>query len=251
MGIYINNVNCSDEFIKLLIEVIGYPIIDENTIFDIFSKEYIKENIISLSLETYYNYFPIIKTFTMSSNTKINSPYENVLGILHYNFVQNSNTNSDFNLNTGNAFYTASLISQVVSGSNYGTPFNYNAGVYTQYQQRFLSDSMKNMNGGRQHSVRYYEQSKLFTSISKAQGKFNVTVGCYSNNVDDIENKNKTKFMDLCKAELGFRFAKNIKLIDSDLPLQIDADDLFEDSKDLKEKTIEWFEQNSMYMVMK
>ena len=57
--------------------------------------------------------------------------------------------------------------------------------------------------------------------------------------------------MDLCKAELGFRFAKNIKLIDSDLPLQIDADDLLEDSKDLKEKTIEWFEQNSMYMVMK
>lgn len=250
MATYLTDIKCSENILDNIIQVLGYPIVDKDTIFDILPKDYIINEIVGISMETYFQYFPIVKTFQMSSNSTIDSPIENVLGILHYNFVT-GNTNTDqIDLHTGNAFYTSSVTNQLISGSTYGTPFNYNGGTYTVYQQKFLSDSMKKMNGGRQYSVRFDFANKKFKSISKQSGNMNVVVGCYSNDTNDIEFKYKTKFLDLCKAELGMSFARKVLLMDADLPLQIDADTLNEDSKDLKDETIEWLERNSKFSVM-
>lgn len=249
MATYITDVTASDDFIELLLETLGYPIIEDEVLYNIFPKDFIKEKIIGLSMELFYTYFPIIKEFSMSSNTTIDSTIDNVLGIVHYTFVNGNISNTEM-YNQG-PWSLSNKVSLMSMGNTYGTPFNYNSYTYSTYQQKFYSDSMKNLNGGRKHSVIYDEKNNKFISQSKMNGTFNVEVGCYSNNVSDIPKHLLPKFTDLCRAEIGMKFARSVNLIDADLPLAINSDDLLEDSKDLKEETVEWFERNSKFTVMK
>lgn len=252
MATFVKDVVCSEEFLNDVLEALGYPIVTKDIIFGFLPQDYILSNIIGDGLEKFFTYFPIVKNITLpasSTESEVESPIENVLGIVHY--YENSKENTNVNLNSGNPFYTSSQVTISSSRQNWGTPFNYNGGTFTQFQRKFYEDSVKNLAGGKQYYCKYDETTNKFIVRSKLNSNLYVQVGCFSNNVDDVPKNKRQKFLNLCEGLLMMKFARTVKLMDSDLPLEINHDDLYDEGKDLLEETEEWMQNNSTIPLMR
>ena len=252
MGTYIKEVQITDDFRNQVIEVLGYPVVDSETIFDMYNKEHIDNHIIASCLEKFFNYFPKIieLDIQVSKGVILIDAPTNTLGIAHYSLVNTPTAISNADLNNKGAFFTAS---QVINSSfhSYGTPFRYGETSYSAYQKKFFNDSINKLNGGNQFYAKFKEETNQLEIKANSQGVMHLKIGCWSSNIEDIAINKRQKFLELCQATLGLKFAKILKLTNGDLPLEIDADTLLDESKEKLEQIEEWLSQNSQFPLIR
>lgn len=227
---------------------LGYPITDEALPF---TDEQIIEYVIIPYYEEFCNYFPTKNEMSIvcsdSSNMEIDVSDRRILGIYHYTLIGN-NTSSNQNLTSGNPFYTASQISGygASSSSYYGTPWNYGASTeYSYYQRKFLSQSAQVMNGSKVYSCKYDEINKKLIIHTAKSGTMFIRYGSWENDLNNIPNRLKIHFQDFAKGGLMKYFADIVNLMNTDLPLSIDADSLSDKADDILERERDFMKENS------
>ena len=251
MSTYLNNFSVSDSFLERVKESIGYPLVDTDTISELFDDTWIKENICARNAEIFFNYFPLVTNIGINVNgtaeVSVDSP-KNTLGIVHSAFVESGG--GDNNLMSGNPFFTSSIVS--VSSSiarNYGTPFDLNSFYYSASQQQFFNKALQNSN--KSFYAYFDEVHHKLIAKSTLSGTVSIDAGCYAESVDMIPKRLRTKYLELCQSALGIRFARTLQMQNSDLPLSIDVSAILEENKEIHENLTTWMQQNSTYCIMR
>ena len=248
---YLENFSVSDSFLERVKESIGYPLVDADTLNELFTDDWIRENICAREAETFFNFFPLVVNVPINvsgtAEVSVDAP-QNTLGIVHSAFVESGGGNN--NLMSGNPFFTSSIVS--VSSSiarNYGSPFDLNSYYYSASQQQFFNKALQNSN---KSFYAYYDEvhNKLIAK-STLTGTISIDAGCYAESVDMIPRRLRVKYLELCQTALGVKFASILKMQNSDLPLSIDTDAIYDTNFDAHEKLIEWCQANSTYCIMR
>ena len=251
MATYLENFSVSDSFLSKVKESIGYPLVDEETLNELFTDDWIRENICGREAETFFNFFPLVVNVPINvsgtAEVSVEAP-KNTLGIVHSAFVESGGGNN--NLMSGNPFYTSSIVS--VSSSiarNYGSPFDWNSYYYSASQQQFFNKALQNSN---KSFYAYFDEihHKLIAK-STLPGTVSIDAGCYAESVDMIPKRLRTKYLELCQASLAIKFASTLRMQNSDLPLSIDVDAIYDTYTDKKDDLIEWMQTNSTYCIMR
>jgi hypothetical protein len=251
MSTYLENFVVSDSFLSKVKESIGYPLVDEETLNELFTDDWIRENICGREAETFFNFFPLVVNVPINvsgtAEVSVDAPL-NCLGIVHSAFVESGGGNN--NLMSGNPFFTSSIVS--VSSSiarNYGTPFDYSSFYYSASQQNFFNKALQNSN---KSFYAYFDEihNKLIAK-STLTGTISIDAGCYAESVDMIPKRLRVKYLELCQASLAIKFASALRMQNSDLPLSIDVDAIYDTYTDKKDALIEWMQQNSTYCIMR
>ena len=252
MATYIENFNVTDNFLAQVKESIGYPLVDDDTISELFTDDFIKNTICGREAETFFNFFPFVVNIGVqtasSMEIAVDAP-KNCLGVVHVGFVTSGNGASS-NLNSGNPFYTQSIVS--ISSStmrNYGTPFDYCSYFYSSSQQNFFNNALNNSN--KSFYAYYDELNDRIVCKSTLVGTVSVDCGCYLESTDLIPRRLRVKYLELCQSALGMKFASILKMQNSDLPLSIDVDTIFDENKEKHDELIEWCQSNSTYCIMR
>ena len=250
MATYLENFQVSDSFLSKVKESIGYPLVDEETLNELFTDDWIKENICGRNAEIFFNYFPLVTNIGVNVNgtseVSIDSP-KNTLGIVHSAFVESGGSG---NLMSGNPFYT-STITSISSSSmrNYGCPFDFNSYFYSSSQQKFFNQALQNSN--KAFYAYFDELNEKIVVKSTLVGTVSVDVGVYGESEESIPKRLRVKYLELCQASLAMRFAETLKMQNSDLPLSIDTDSIFDLNKDRYDELKEWMQNNSTYCIMR
>lgn len=250
MSTYLENFSVSDSFLSKVKESIGYPLVDADTLSELFDDNWIKENICGRNAEIFFNYFPLVTNIGVNVNgtseVSIDSP-KNTLGIVHSAFVESGGSG---NLMSGNPFYT-STITSISSSSmrNYGCPFDFNSYFYSSSQQKFFNQALQNSN--KAFYAYFDELNEKIVVKSTLVGTVSVDVGLYGESEESIPKRLRVKYLELCQASLAMRFAETLKMQNSDLPLSIDTDSIFDLNKDRYDELKEWMQNNSTYCIMR
>ena len=248
---YLENFSVSDSFLSKVKESIGYPLVDEETLNELFTDDWIRENICAREAEQFFNFFPLVVNVPINvsgtAEVSVDAPL-NCLGVVHSAFVESGGGNN--NLMSGNPFYTSSIVS--VSSSiarNYGTPYDYSSFYYSASQQQFFNKALQNSN---KSFYAYFDEihNKLIAK-STLTGTVSIDAGCYAESVDMIPKRLRTKYLELCQSALAIRFARTLQMQNSDLPLSIDVDSILDENKEIHENLVEWMQQNSTYCIMR
>ena len=251
MATYLENFSVSDSFLSKVKESIGYPLVDADTLSELFDDNWIKENICGRNAEIFFNYFPLVTNIGVNVNgtseVSVDSP-KNTLGIVHSAFVESGGGNN--NLMSGNPFFMSSIVS--VSSSiarNYGTAFDWNSYFYSSSQQQFFNKALQNSN---KSFYAYYDEvhNKLIAK-STLPGTVSIDVGLYGESEESIPKRLRVKYLELCQASLAIKFALTLRMQNSDLPLSIDVDAIYDTYTDKKDTLIEWMQANSTYCIMR
>ena len=251
MSAYLENFDVSDSFLSKVKESIGYPLVDEETLNELFTDDWIRENICAREAEQFFNFFPLVVNVPINVNgtaeVSVDAPL-NCLGVVHSAFVESGGGN--MNLMSGNPFYTSSIVS--VSSSiarNYGTPFDWNSYYYSASQQQFFNKALQNSN---KSFYAYFDEihNKLIAK-STLTGTVSIDAGCYAESVDMIPKRLRVKYLELCQSALAIRFARTLQMQNSDLPLSIDVDAILDENKEIHENLVEWMQTNSTYCIMR
>ena len=251
MATYLENFSVSDSFLSKVKESIGYPLVDTDTLSELFDDNWIKENICGRNAEIFFNYFPLVTNIGVNVNgtseVSVDSP-KNTLGIVHSAFVESGGGNN--NLMSGNPFFMSSIVS--VSSSiarNYGTAFDWNSYFYSSSQQQFFNKALQNSN---KSFYAYYDEvhNKLIAK-STLPGTVSIDVGLYGESEESIPKRLRVKYLELCQASLAIKFALTLRMQNSDLPLSIDVDAIYDTYTDKKDTLIEWMQANSTYCIMR
>ena len=251
MATYLENFSVSNSFLERVKESIGYPLVDTDTLSELFDDNWIKENICGRNAEIFFNYFPLVTNIGVNVNgtaeVSVDSP-KNTLGIVHSAFVESGGGNN--NLMSGNPFFTSSIVS--VSSSiarNYGTPYDYCSWMYSSSQQQFFNKALQNSN--KSFYAYFDELNEKIVVKSTLTGIVSVDVGLYGESEESIPKRLRVKYLELCQASLAMRFAETLKMQNSDLPLSIDTDSIFDLNKDRYDELIQWMQANSTYCIMR
>ena len=251
MATYLENFSVSDSFLSKVKESIGYPLVDADTLSELFDDNWIKENICAREAEQFFNFFPLVVNVPINvsgtAEVSVEAP-KNTLGIVHSAFVESGGGNN--NLMSGNPFFTSSIVS--VSSSiarNYGTSFDWNSYFYSSSQQQFFNKALQNSN--KSFYAYYDEVHDRIVAKSTLVGTVSVDCGCYAESVDMIPKRLRVKYLELCQASLAIKFASTLRMQNSDLPLSIDVDAIYDTYTDKKDALIEWMQANSTYCVMR
>ena len=248
---YLENFSVSDSFLERVKESIGYPLVDTDTLSELFDDNWIKENICAREAEQFFNFFPLVVNVPINvsgtAEVSVEAP-KNTLGIVHSAFVESGGGNN--NLMSGNPFFTSSIVS--VSSSiarNYGTAFDWNSYFYSSSQQQFFNKALQNSN---KSFYAYFDEvhNKLIAK-STLPGTVSIDAGCYAESVDMIPKRLRVKYLELCQSALAIRFASALRMQNSDLPLSIDVDAIYDTYTDKKDALIEWMQTNSTYCIMR
>lgn len=251
MSTYLENFAVSDSFLSKVKESIGYPLVDEETLNELFTDDWIKENICGREAETFFNFFPLVVNVPINvsgtAEVSVEAP-SNCLGIVHSAFVESGGGNN--NLMSGNPFFTSSIVS--VSSSiarNYGSPYDFNSWMFSSSQQQFFNKALQNSN---KSFYAYFDEihHKLIAK-STLPGTVSIDAGCYAESVDMIPKRLRTKYLELCQASLAIKFASALRMQNSDLPLSIDVDAIYDTYTDKKDVLTEWMQANSTYCIMR
>ena len=251
MSTYLENFAVSDSFLSKVKESIGYPLVDADTLSELFDDNWIKENICAREAEQFFNFFPLVVNVPINvsgtSEVSVEAP-KNTLGIVHSAFVESGGGNN--NLMSGNPFYTSSIVS--VSSSiarNYGSPFDYNSWMFSSSQQQFFNKALQNSN--KSFYAYFDELNEKIVCKSTLVGTISVDVGIYGESEESIPKRLRVKYLELCQSALGMKFAEILKLQNSDLPLSINCDEVFDLNKDRYDELLEWCKLNSTYCIMR
>ena len=251
MATYLENFSVSDSFLSKVKESIGYPLVDTDTLSELFDDNWIKENICGREAETFFNFFPLVVNVPINvsgtAEVSVEAP-KNTLGIVHSAFVESGGGNN--NLMSGNPFFTSSIVS--VSSSiarNYGTAFDWNSWMFSRSQQQFFNKALQNSN--KSFYAYFDEVHHKLIAKSTLSGTVSIDAGCYAESVDMIPKRLRTKYLELCQSALAIRFARTLQMQNSDLPLSIDVSAILEENKEIHENLVEWMQQNSTYCIMR
>jgi hypothetical protein len=251
MSTYLENFEISTDFLSATKESIGYPLVDEDTISELFNDEWIKKNIIARQAEVFFNYFPLVTNIAVNVSTpnevSVDAP-KNCLGVVHSAFVEGGNGGG--NLMVNNPFYTSSIVSiSSSSWRNYGTPFDYNSWMFSSSQQQFFNKALQNSN--KSFYAWYDELNNRIVVKSTLIGIVSVDVGLFGESTEQIPRRLRTRFLNLCQYALGIKFASILKLQNSDLPLSIDYDSILDENQEKYDSLLEWMQNNSTYCIMR
>ena len=251
MSTYLENFSVSDSFLSKVKESIGYPLVDNDTLAELFDDNWIKENICGREAETFFNFFPLVVNVPINvsgtAEVSVDAPV-NCLGVVHSTFVESGGGNN--NLMSGNPFYTSSIVT--VSSSvarNYGTCFDYNSYYYSSSQQNFFNKALQNSN--KSFYAYYDEINNRLICKSTLVGTISIDCGCYAESVDMIPRRLRVRYLNLCQYALAMRFAEILKMQNSDLPLSIDYSEIYDSNKDKYDELREWMQNNSTYCIMR
>jgi len=251
MSTYLENFDVSDSFLSKVKESIGYPLVDNDTLAELFTDDWIKENICGREAEVFFNYFPLVTNVGVNvsgtAEVSVDAP-TNCLGIVHSAFVESGG--GDMNLMSGNPFYTSTITS--ISSSvarNYGTPFDYSSYYYSASQQNFFNKALQNSN--KSFYAYYDEVNDKLIAKSTLVGTISIDCGCYAESVDMIPKRLRVRYLNLCQYALAMRFAEIMKMQNSDLPLSIDYSEIYDSNKDKYDELREWMQNNSTYCIMR
>ena len=251
MATYLENFSVSDSFLSKVKESIGYPLVDEETLNELFTDDWIRENICAREAEQFFNFFPLVVNVPINvsgtAEVSVDAP-SNCLGIVHSAFVESGGGNN--NLMSGNPFFTSSIVS--VSSSiarNYGTPYDYSSFYYSSSQQQFFNKALQNSN--KSFYAYFDEVHHKLIAKSTLTGTISIDAGCYAESVDMIPKRLRVKYLELCQASLAIKFASTLRMQNSDLPLSIDVDAIYDTYTDKKDALIEWMQTNSTYCIMR
>ena len=251
MATYLENFSVSDSFLSKVKESIGYPLVDTDTLSELFDDNWIKENICGREAETFFNFFPLVVNVPINvsgtAEVSVEAP-KNTLGIVHSAFVESGGGNN--NLMSGNPFFTSSIVS--VSSSiarNYGTAFDWNSWMFSSSQQQFFNKALQNSN--KSFYAYFDEVHHKLIAKSTLSGTVSIDAGCYAESVDMIPKRLRTKYLELCQSALAIRFARTLQMQNSDLPLSIDVSAILEENKEIHKNLVEWMQQNSTYCIMR
>lgn len=253
MATYIENFQVTDNFLSQVKESIGYPLVDDDTLSELFTDDWIKDNICGREAEVFFNYFPLVTNIGISvygsSEVSVDAP-TNCLGVVHSAFVE-SGGGSD-NLMSGNPFYTSTITSISSSTArNYGTPFDFNSFYYSSVQQNFFNKALQNQAGAKSFYAYYDEVNDKIVAKAVLNGTVSVDCGCYAESTDLIPKRLRVRYLNLCQYALACKFAEILKMQNSDLPLTIDADSIYDSNKEKYDEMIEWMRLNSTYCIMR
>ena len=251
MSTYLENFAVSDSFLSKVKESIGYPLVDADTLSELFTDDWIKENICAREAEQFFNFFPLVVNVPINvsgtAEVSVDAP-QNTLGIVHSAFVESGGGNN--NLMSGNPFFTSSIVS--VSSSiarNYGSPFDWNSWMYSSSQQQFFNKALQNSN--KSFYAYYDEIHDRIVAKSTLVGTVSVDVGLYGESEESIPKRLRVKYLELCQASLAIKFASTLRMQYSDLPLSIDVDAIYDTYTDKKDALTIWMQQNSTYCIMR
>ena len=251
MATYLENFSVSNSFLSKVKESIGYPLVDEETLNELFTDDWIKENICAREAEQFFNFFPLVVNVPINvsgtAEVSVEAP-SNCLGIVHSAFVESGGGNN--NLMSGNPFFTSSIVS--VSSSvarNYGTAFDYNSWMFSSSQQQFFNKALQNSN--KSFYAYYDEVHHKLIAKSTLTGIISIDVGLYGESEESIPKRLRVKYLELCQASLAIKFASALRMQNSDLPLSIDVDAIYDTYTDKKDALTTWMQQNSTYCIMR
>lgn len=249
-------INYTPKFFRHCCKAFGYPIVHIEDIIPLFENgvEDI-EDTIEKCLMIWNRFFPSqIKQITLQGSQDeqiIDCPVENCSGIIHYTenasvgtsgmmeYGINKLVSGGINMYSGGAF----------SPSTYGTPFNYNlGGGYSSYQEAFLKKSTDNM--GSDYYCFFDEINNKVIYKSAQNKSITVDFAIYDSDVSHISKLFIPKFEDFCRAQLKFDFGESLGMMNSDLPLEFDADTMKSDGKDELDSIYEWMSENSTLPAM-
>lgn len=251
MSTYLENFTVSDNFLNQVKESIGYPLVDTDTIGELFDDNWIKNNVCAREAEVFFTYFPLVTNIGVQVSTpnevSVDAP-PRTLGIVHSAFVEGGNGGG--NLMSGNPFYTSSITSiSSSSWRNYGTPFDLNSYMYSSSQQQFFNKALQNSN--KAFYAWYDSVNDKVVCKSTLIGVVSVDVGVYGESEESIPKRLRMKYLELCQASLGRKFAEILRLQNSDLPLSIDTDSIMDLNDERYKDLITWMQQNSTYCIMR
>jgi len=251
MATYLSNFEVSNNFLDKVKESIGYPLVDNDTLSELFEDSWIKENICGREAEVFFNYFPLVVNVGVpvsgTSEISVDAP-KNCLGIVHSAFVESGGGN--MNLMSGNPFYTSTITS--VSSStmrNYGLPYDINSYYFSSSQQQFFNKALQNSN--KSFYAYYDELNDRIVCKSTLVGTVSVDAGCYGESEESIPRRLRVRYLNLCQYALAMRFAEILKLQNSDLPLSIDVGEVYDSNKEKYDDLREWMQNNSTYCIMR
>lgn len=251
MATFIENFQVSEDFLNQTKESIGYPLVDNDTLSELFTDDWIKENICAREAETFFTYFPLVTNIGVNvsgtTEVSVDAP-PNCLGIVHSAFVESGGGNG--NLMSGNPFYTSSITS--ISSStmrNYGTPFDYNSYFFSSSQQKFFNNALNNSN--KSYYAYYDELNDKLICKSTLIGTISIDCGCYAESTEQIPRRLRVRFLNMCQYALAMKFSEILKMQNSDLPLSIDVGEIYDSNKDKYDELREWMQNNSTYCIMR
>ena len=251
MATFMENFQVSDDFLNQVKESIGYPLVENDTIEELFTDDWIKRNICGREAEVFFTYFPLVTNIgvSVSGNTEVsvNAP-PNCLGIVHSAFVDFGKGSE--NLLSGNPFYT-STITSISSSSmrNYGTPFDYNSWMFSSSQQQFFNKALQNSN--KSFYAYFDELNEKIIVKSTLVGTVSVDCGCYAESTEAIPRRLRVRYLNLCQYAFAMKFAEILKMQNTDLPLSIDYSEIYDSTKDRYDELREWMQNNSTYCIMR
>ena len=95
---YLENFSVSDSFLSKVKESIGYPLVDEETLNELFTDDWIRENICAREAEQFFNFFPLVVNVPINvsgtAEVSVDAP-SNCLGIVHSAFVESGGGNNN------------------------------------------------------------------------------------------------------------------------------------------------------------
>lgn len=251
MSTYLENFNVSDNFLSQVKESLGYPLVDNSTLEELFTDDWIKQNVCGREAEVFFTYFPLATNIGINvvggNEITVDAP-SNCLGVVHTAFVSGGSGSN--NLMSGNPFYT-STITSISSSSmrNYGTVFDYNSYMYSSSQQQFFNKALQGTSNG--YYAYYDEVNDKIIAKALLSGIISVDVGCYGESEESIPKRLRIKYLNLCQYSLAMKFSSILKMQNSDLPLTIDYSEIYDSNKELYDDLIEWCQHNSTYCIMR
>ena len=248
---YLENFSVSDSFLERVKESIGYPLVDTDTLSELFDDNWIKENICAREAEQFFNFFPLVVNVPINvsgtAEVSVEAP-KNTLGIVHSAFVESGGGNN--NLMSGNPFFTSSIVSVASSiARNSGTAFDWNSWMFSRSHQQFFNKALQNSD--KSFYAYFDEVHHKLIAKSTLSGTVSIDAGCYAESVDMIPKRLRTKYLELCQSALAIRFARTLQMQNSDLPLSIDVSAILEENKEIHENLTTWMQQNSTYCIMR
>jgi hypothetical protein len=260
----IENIQINDPDYHSVLAGIGYPALDEDSIYTIISKEQIEELIIEPSLEDYYKFFPVRSTIDVSSAgsgavnsfdcTTISGVITPIIGIIKMQFIsQTSSTPGQSIMDAGsfyqNPFFSASQIysmggSNFGVGSTYGTPYGYGQESIV-YLKRFFAKSIESSN--KVYWYKFDKNRNLLYYKSNISGRFVFDVASVDPNIDNIQFDKKRSFLNYCKGKLKCHVAETLSLIELDLPATLNADALQDKGEKLIEDELTYWRESSSF----
>jgi hypothetical protein len=252
----------NDSTYNQILTAIGFPVVDQDTINYLLTKDQIKDYVIKPALVEFSTYFPQRQEISIPVSGTNGVAYYNTdisdkaFSMYYYKFSPASTTTGNGGImNQGsfyaNPFYSASQVLSIGgagSASGYGTPYP-RGREQILYQQKFYQKSIETAN--RVYYAKWDDQNRRLEIKSSLTGSFEIILALINTDVEDIEYNRRQSFIRYCKGALKLQFAEILGLSQTDLPVSIETSDLKDDGKELMEKELEYWREASLFPVMR